>query len=70
MVNLFSFIVAESLLVISVYGQTMDEARAQSFDNKSASAINYSLVKDTSQKFGNPAIFVSLVEWADRIITE
>jgi hypothetical protein len=21
-------------------------------------------------KFGNPAIFVSLVEWADRIITE
>ena len=21
-------------------------------------------------KFGNPAIFVSLVEWADRVITE
>jgi hypothetical protein len=27
-------------------------------------------LKDWGAKFGNPAIFVSLVEWADRIIVE
>jgi predicted peroxiredoxin len=27
-------------------------------------------LKDWGAKFGNPTIFVSLVEWADRIITE
>jgi hypothetical protein len=27
-------------------------------------------LKDWGAKFGSPAIFVSLVEWADRIITE
>lgn len=27
-------------------------------------------LKDWGAKFGSPAIFVSLVEWADRIVTE
>jgi hypothetical protein len=27
-------------------------------------------LKDWGAKFGSPAIFVSLVEWAERIITE
>jgi len=27
-------------------------------------------LKDWGAKFGDPAIFVSLVEWADRIIVE
>lgn len=28
------------------------------------------ILKDWGAKFGSPTIFVSLVEWADRIITE
>jgi hypothetical protein len=27
-------------------------------------------LKNYGAKFGNPTIFVSLVEWADRVITE
>jgi len=35
-----------------------------------ARAVTDSDLNQWGAKFGNPAIFVSLVEWADRVITE
>lgn len=35
-----------------------------------ARAVEQSDLNQWSAKFGNPAVFVSLVEWADRVITE
>jgi predicted peroxiredoxin len=36
----------------------------------SARAVTEADLKNYGAKFGNPAIFVSLIEWADHIITE
>ena len=57
-------------------GQTMKKVvdrKVQIFACAACSRSRSVTQKDLDQwgaKFGNPAIFVSLVEWADRIITE
>ncbi len=57
-------------------GQTLDKVAAKHIQIYACGAcsrargVTEADLGDYGAKYGNPAIFVSLVEWADRIITE
>ena len=57
-------------------GETLDKVAAKSIQIYACGAcsrargVTETDLKNYGAKYGNPAIFVSLIEWADRVITE